>query len=232
MVEQLDEHPLGPFVVCGVGGTHLAVPVEGEADLVELLAVAGDVLAGGEGGVLARLDGVLLGGEAEGVVAHRVQHVEPFLPFVAGVDVGCDVPEGVPDVQARARRIGEHVQNIELRFPDMDRDAALRTMMYYITNNFRNLDVNNYEAGWIRTKWNIDKFSTMQIRTRIELKQAPSDGDGLLKFDLLIESQKAAPNVEANDQNFKDWNLVLKKYKKISEDIRKSVEAIDSQKSE
>ena len=116
--------------------------------------------------------------------------------------------------------------------PDMDRDAALRTMMYYITNNFRNLDVNNYEAGWIRTKWNIDKFSTMQIRTRIELKQAPSDGDGLLKFDLLIESQKAAPNVEANDQNFKDWNLVLKKYKKISEDIRKSVEAIDSQKSE
>ena len=112
---------------------------------------------------------------------------------------------------------------------DMDRDAALRTMMYYITSNFRNLDVNNYEAGWIRTKWNVDKFPTMQVRTRIELKQAPSDGDGLLKFDLLMESQIAAPNATTDDQNFKEWNLVLKKYKKISEDIRKSVETINTQ---
>lgn len=112
---------------------------------------------------------------------------------------------------------------------DMDRDAALRTMMYYITSNFRNLDVNNYEAGWIRTKWNVDKFPTMQVRTRIELKQAPSDGDGLLKFDLLMESQIAAPNATTEDQNFKEWNLVLKKYKKISEDIRKSVETINTQ---
>ena len=109
--------------------------------------------------------------------------------------------------------------------PDMNRDAALRAMMYYITNQFRNLDVNNYEAGWIRTKWNVDKFATMQVRTRIELKQAPSDGDGLLKFDLLVESQKADPEVGTDDQNFKEWNLVLKKYKKMSEDVRKSVEA-------
>ena len=111
----------------------------------------------------------------------------------------------------------------------MDRDAALRSMLYYITNNFRNLDVNNYEAGWIRTKWNIDKFQSMQVRTRIELKQAPSDGDGLLKFDLLIESQTASPDAEPIDQNFRDYNFLLKKYTKVAEDIRKSVEMIDTQ---
>jgi len=113
--------------------------------------------------------------------------------------------------------------------PEMDRDAALRSMLYYITNNFRNLDVNNCEAGWIRTKWNIDKFQSMQVRTRIELKQAPSDGDGLLKFDLLIESQTASPDAEPIDQNFRDYNFLLKKYTKVAEDIRKSVEMIDTQ---
>ena len=116
MVEQLDEHPLGPFVVFGVGGTHLAVPVEREADLVKLLTVAGNILAGGHSRVLAGLDGVLLGGQTKSVVAHRVQHVEALLPFVAGVDVGSDVAKGVTDVQSRTRRIGEHIQNIELRF--------------------------------------------------------------------------------------------------------------------
>lgn len=111
---------------------------------------------------------------------------------------------------------------------DMDRDEALRSMMYYITKEFRDLDVNNYTAGWIRTKWNIDKFkvASMQIRTRVELKQAPSDSDGLLKFDLLIESQYAAPDATPDDQNFKEYHLLLKRYKRLSEDVRHSVEAI------
>lgn len=113
--------------------------------------------------------------------------------------------------------------------PEMSRDEALKTMMYYISNTFRNLDVNNYQAGWIRTKWNIDKFENMQVRTRIELKEAPSEGDGKLKFDLLIESQKAEPNAEPEDHNFKEWNFLLKKYTKISEDIRKSVEEINTE---
>ena len=104
----------------------------------------------------------------------------------------------------------------------MERDAALTAMKYYITNTFRNLEVNDNLSGWIRTKWNIDKYPTMQVRTRIELKQIPSDGDGL-KFNLLIESQKAAPDASTDDQNFHDWNLLLKKYKKLSEDIRNSV---------
>lgn len=112
---------------------------------------------------------------------------------------------------------------------DMDRDEALRSMMYYITKVFRDLDVNNYTAGWIRTKWNIDKFeqATKQVRTRVELKQAPSDSDGLLKFDLLIESQYADPDASTDDQNFKEYKLLLKKYKRLSEDVRHSVEAIN-----
>ena len=113
MGEHFEERPLRPLVVAGVARAHLAVPVERETDLVQLLAVAGDVLLGRHGRVLARLDGVLLGGQAEGVVSHRVQDVEALEPLVARVDVRGDVAQRVPDVQARSRRIGEHVQHIE-----------------------------------------------------------------------------------------------------------------------
>jgi hypothetical protein len=63
--------------------------------------------------VLAGLYGVLLGGQAEGVVSHRVQDVEAFLAFVARVDVRGDIAQRMAYVQAGARRVGEHVEHVE-----------------------------------------------------------------------------------------------------------------------
>ncbi len=87
VAEHLGKGPLRPAVVLGIARAHLAAPVEAETDLVELLAVAGYVLLGGQGGVLAGLYGILLGRQAECVVAHRVQHVEARLSFVTRIDV-------------------------------------------------------------------------------------------------------------------------------------------------
>ena len=114
-VEQLDERPLRPLVVVGVASLERAVPVEREADLVELLAVALDVLLGGDGGMLAGLDGILLRRKPESVVTHRVQHVVALLTFVAGVDIGGDIAQRVSHMQSRARRVREHVQHVKLR---------------------------------------------------------------------------------------------------------------------
>ena len=122
--EHLEEGPLRPLVVGRVARAHLAVPVEREADLVELLAVAGDVLLGRHGRVLPRRDGVLLGRQAEGVVAHRVQDVEAFEALVARVDVRGDVAQRMPHVQACARRVGEHVEHVELRPCGVDLDVV------------------------------------------------------------------------------------------------------------
>lgn len=106
---------------------------------------------------------------------------------------------------------------------NMNREDALNAMIYYISRIFRNLEINNYNAGWIRTKWNYKKYPNIQIRTRVEVQQVPFDGDGL-KFDVLIESQQADPNAGTDDQNFKEWNLLLKEYVKLSEDIRTAVQ--------
>ena len=111
--EHLQKGPLGPFVIGGIAGADLTVPVEREADLVELFPVAGDVPFGRYGGVLPRLNGVLFGRQAESVVAHRMKYVEAAKPFVARVDVRSDIAQRVSDVQTRTRRVGEHVQHVE-----------------------------------------------------------------------------------------------------------------------
>ena len=62
----------------------------------------------------AGLHRVLLGGQAERVEAHRVQHVLAGHPLVAREDIACDEAERVADMQARAGRVGEHVLHKEL----------------------------------------------------------------------------------------------------------------------
>ena len=81
----------------------------------ELPLEVGDVARRVLARVFAGLDGVLLGGQAERVPAHRVQDVEPLHAPVARDDVRGRVTLRVADVQARAAGVGEHVEHVELR---------------------------------------------------------------------------------------------------------------------
>jgi hypothetical protein len=64
------------------------------------------LLLRGDGGMRARLDRVLLGRQAEGVPAHRVQHVEAAHALVARDDVGGGVALGMAHVQAAPEGYG------------------------------------------------------------------------------------------------------------------------------
>ena len=110
----LQEDPLGPAVEVGVGGGEDAAAVVAQAEAAELALHVGDVGLGGHARVLSGLDGVLLGGQAERVVAEGVQHVGAEHPVVAGEHVGRDVTQRVADVQPGAGRVGEHVLDEEL----------------------------------------------------------------------------------------------------------------------
>ena len=103
-----------PLVVLRVASPDLAVPVKAETYLVQLLAIAVDIVDRRDGGVLARLDGVLLGGEAVGVVAHGVEHIVSLLALVACVYVGGDIAQRMSHMESCTRRIGKHVEYIVL----------------------------------------------------------------------------------------------------------------------
>ena len=109
---KLQKDPLRPLVVIGVGGVDLAVPVVGEAQSLDLLPEAVDVLVRALPRVRSRFDGVVLRRQSEGVPAHGVQNVEALHAFEAAVYVGRGVALGVSDVQSGAGRIREHVQNV------------------------------------------------------------------------------------------------------------------------
>ena len=104
------------MIITRLAGAYLAVPVERKANLVQLFAVAGNILLRGFGGVLSRLNGVLLSGQSVGIVTHRVQHVKTLQAFIAGVNIRSDVTERMSHVQSCARGVGEHIQHVVFRF--------------------------------------------------------------------------------------------------------------------
>ena len=113
-VVHLLERPLCPMVVTGFASAHFTTPVKAETNLVQLLAVAIDVVRSGNCGMLARLNSILFGGKTIGIVTHGVQHVEAVQALVACVDVRGDVAEGVSHVKTRTRGVGEHIQYVVL----------------------------------------------------------------------------------------------------------------------
>ena len=114
LLVELLKDPLRPLVVLRIRRIDLAVPVVAEAERADLLAEAVDVLLRGDGGVRARLDGILLGRKAEGVPAHRMEDVKAPHALVAAEDVRRRVPLGMPHVKPGARRIRKHVEAVEL----------------------------------------------------------------------------------------------------------------------
>ena len=113
---EFGEYPLRPFVVAWIRGVYFAIPVEGEAKHLQLLLERGDVFGGGDGGMRSRFDGVLFGGQAEGVPSHRVQDVVAVHAFETAPDIRRRIAFRMADMQAGAGGIGEHVENVEF-FP-------------------------------------------------------------------------------------------------------------------
>ena len=106
--EELEEAPLGPFVVFWVGSVDFARPVDGVAKPFGLFTEIGDILLGDFlwGGV--GLDGVVLGGEAKSIVAERSKDIESLLGIETSEHINNSEVADMADVKTGARRVGEH----------------------------------------------------------------------------------------------------------------------------
>ena len=79
------------MVILRVAGTNLAVPVEREADFVELLTITVDVGYGSYLWVLTGLDSILFCRQSVSIVTHRVQYVKSVQTLVACIDIASDM---------------------------------------------------------------------------------------------------------------------------------------------
>ena len=116
-VEEDEKDPLRPADVFRIGGREDAVPVVAEAEHLQLTGEVGDVALGALPRRGAGADRILLGGEPEGIEAHRVDDARAPHPLEAGDDIGGGVALRVPDVEPLTTGVGEHVEDVRLPSP-------------------------------------------------------------------------------------------------------------------
>ena len=114
VLEHLQEDPLRPLVIVGVGGVHAAIPVEAVAQHLQLAGEVFDVVLRHHSRMDVVLDGVVLRGQAEGVKADGEQDVVALHPLFAGDDVHGGKGPGMTHMQALSGGIGELDKSVEL----------------------------------------------------------------------------------------------------------------------
>jgi hypothetical protein len=98
-LEKLQEYPLGPAHVFGIGRVDFPLPVVGEADQIELAPEIGHGLRRGDPRVDTGLDRIIFSRQPEGIPAERVQDVEALHAFPARDDIARRISLAVTDVQ-------------------------------------------------------------------------------------------------------------------------------------
>jgi hypothetical protein len=100
-------------------------------------------------------------------------------------------------------------------------DEVWKRINYYTSEAFPDLQINDKSSGWLRSAWAIQKFRYVTIRTRIEIKEVP--GLDELTYKVTLQSEWGDNNCGLDDQCFKQWDRVLKRYKKAVEDLLNSL---------
>ena len=114
VLKELEEYPLGPLVVVGIGGVHAAVPVEAITQHLELPGEILDVLLGDNGGMYMVLDGEVLRGEAEGIEANGEEHIVPLHALFPGDHINSGKGPWMTHMEACRRGIRELDEAVEL----------------------------------------------------------------------------------------------------------------------
>ena len=125
LLEEPQEEPLRPAVVGRLVRGDLAVPVDRPAHALHLRADGGDVPLDDEARMPALADGRVLGGQAEGVVAHRAQHAKAHAPPDVREDVAERVVLDVAHVEL-ARRVREHLEHVRVLLVHLGRVVRIR----------------------------------------------------------------------------------------------------------
>ena len=108
-IVDLQENPLRPPVEILIGGGHVAALIVSQTQATQLALHVLNVRHGGGARVGTRLHGVLLRGQAEGVITQRMQDVCPLHAVETRENIRGDITQRVSHVQADAGRVGEHI---------------------------------------------------------------------------------------------------------------------------
>lgn len=101
-------------------------------------------------------------------------------------------------------------------------DVVWKRLILTISDLFPNLEVNDKEAGWIRSSWEVERFAYVTVRTRIEIKEIM--GADTPRYRVRLQSEIASNECGTHDECFKAWDRVLKTYNQSINDLINSIQ--------
>ena len=101
-------------------------------------------------------------------------------------------------------------------------DVVWKRLILTISDLFPNLEVNDKEAGWIRSSWEVERFAYVTVRTRIEIKEIM--GTDTPRYRVRLQSEIASNECGTHDECFKAWDRVLKTYIDSITDLISSIQ--------
>ncbi|WP_159689281.1 PEGA domain-containing protein [Flavobacterium sp. 9R] len=102
--------------------------------------------------------------------------------------------------------------------PDLNITEAWKLTTQIVTDHFDAIEVSDKETSYLRTAWSVQSFQQNTIRTRLIIKLSKSDP---LTFKVKLNSEYSGlsgTSVKADEQ-FKDWDRILRKYKNVISDF-------------
>ena len=101
-------------------------------------------------------------------------------------------------------------------------DVVWKRIILTISDLFPNLEVNDKEAGWVRSAWEVERFAYVTVRTRIEIKEIM--GADTPRYRVRLQSEIANNECGTHDECFKAWDRVLKTYNQSINDLINSIQ--------
>ena len=108
--------------------------------------------------------------------------------------------------------------DLEIRTKKQELDAW-KLISQIITSYFDVIEVTDRETGYLRTAWVVQTFKQKTVRTRIIVKLGSSD-PLTYKVKLVSELANSPQTSVKNDELFKEWDRVLRKYKEVIHELQ------------
>jgi hypothetical protein len=102
--------------------------------------------------------------------------------------------------------------------PKFDPTDAWKLATQIVTDYFDAIEVSDKETSYLRTAWSIQTFQQNTIRTRLIIKLGNSN-PLTYKVKLVSENSGASGTSVKSDEQYREWDRVLRKYQNIISDF-------------
>ena len=111
------------------------------------------------------------------------------------------------------------IANVNIELPTHHtKDDAWQILNRVILTYMDVIETTDKETGYIRTAWTVQNFSQSTVRTRIIVRNGSSDPLSYI-FKLVCEVADKTGVSPKDDQLFKEWDRVLRKYEPIASEL-------------